>query len=153
MLWTIHFFKRVLNRCTALVAYTFVVSVLWASAFSSVEAQPSLGAILKDHLALGSGASIPLPAGQWQLTKIATIARTGYSWESMVLKNNSPEASIPFIVVRHVPTSVKWGNTSCTSDASNANHFMVNLHGTQASGLLNKCSRIFQLAKIGRAHV
>lgn len=148
MSFAAQFLKRALNPCTVLLAHTLVVFALWAGALGRVEAQPSVGAIFKDHLSLGSGASTPLPPGQWQLTKTANIARPGYNWDSMVLRNNSPEALIPFMVIRHVSASVKWGNTSCSSDTSNANHFLVNLHGTLPNGLINKCSRVFQLGNI-----
>lgn len=150
MLFAAQFFTRALNQCMVLVAYTILLLALWMGALGPAEAQPSVGAIFKDHLSLGSGASTPLPPGQWQLTKTATIARLGFNWEVMVLKNTSRDAEIPFMVVGQMPLSLKWGSTACTFDASNANHFLVNLHGTLPNGLINKCSRVFQIGNISQ---
>ena len=75
MLNSFQLLARVASQLSLLVRFALVFIVLWASTVDRVDAQPSVGAIFKDHLALGGGASTPLPPGQWQLTKTVTIPR------------------------------------------------------------------------------
>ena len=129
---------------TALVSLMLGVTLMCGIAI----AQPQVGSTQKDFLPLGEGRSIPLPPGQWQLTQAHSIPQSSYAWEALVLKNTVPNAKVPYLVVRHTTSPVKWGNTVCVSDTSNAYQFLVSSHGTQASGLINKCSRVFQVGNI-----
>lgn len=121
---------------------------VWACTLGIAHAQPAVGSIQKDYLALGEGRSVPLPPGQWQMTRKASIPRRGFEWEAMVFRNMDANAVFPFIVVRHSPTAVKWGHTPCTADASSRTHFLLSHHGTLPNGLINKCSRLFQIDNI-----
>ena len=126
-------FKIVLAACLGLMACLA----------APVMAQPVKGATYKDFLPLGSGTSVALPEGAWQATQISTLTYPGAAWEVYTLKNQEPDAKVPFLVVRQTTTAGRWGNTGCLS--SNANQFMVNEHGTRISETLNKCSRMFAI--------
>ena len=126
-------FKIVLAACLGLMACLA----------APVMAQPVKGATYKDFLPLGSGTSVALPEGAWQATQISTLTQPGTAWEFYTLKNQEPDAKVPFLVVRQSTTAGRWGNTGCLS--SNANQFMVNEHGTRISETLNKCSRMFAI--------
>jgi hypothetical protein len=112
-------------------------------AFPAV-AQPVKGSVYKDFLPMGSGASVALPEGVWEATHVGRLTYPGEEWETFTLKNQSPDAKVPFLVVRHTTTSGRWGNTGCLS--KNPHQFMVNEHGTQANQVLNKCSRMWSLS-------
>jgi hypothetical protein len=127
-----------------IVQHVLVGSVwLMTCLAAPVMAQPVKGSTYKDFLPLGSGTSVALPEGAWQATQVSTLAYPGSAWEVYTLKNQEPEAKVPFLVVRQTTTSGRWGNTGCLS--SNANQFMVNEHGTRVSETLNKCSRVFAI--------
>ena len=90
---------------------------------------------------MGSGTSVPLPEGTWSLTHTASLPGRGFDWEVYTFKNQQVDAKVPFLVVRQATNSVRWGNTDCQSNSNS--HFMVDLHGTLPSQMLNKCSRYF----------
>lgn len=117
--------------------------VLTACLVTPAMAQPVKSSIYKDFLPLGAGTSVALPEGVWQATQVSSLAFPGSAWEIYTLKNQEPNAKVPFLVVRQSSTVSKWGNTGCLSN--NPNQFMVNEHGTRISELLNKCSRIFAI--------
>jgi hypothetical protein len=106
-------------------------------------AQPVKGSIYKDFMPMGSGASVALPEGVWEATHVGRLIYPGQEWETFTLKNQSPDAKVPFLVVRHTTTLGRWGNTGCLS--KNPHQFMVNEHGTLPNQLVNKCSRMFTL--------
>ncbi len=121
-----------------------LVCAAWMACFtSSVMAQPVKGSVYKDFLPLGSGTSVALPEGTWQATQISSVKYPGTEWEVYTLKNQQPDAKVPFLVVRQTTTSGRWGNTGCLSNSPN--QFMVNEHGTRISEVLNKCSRMFAI--------
>jgi hypothetical protein len=107
-------------------------------------AQPVKGAVYKDFLPMGSGASVALPEGSWLATHVGAMSNPGEEWGTFTLKNQLSDAKVPFLVVRQTTNSGRWGNTSCQS--SNPNQYMVNQHGTLISQLVNKCSRMFSIA-------
>ena len=148
MLFIAHFLARVQCKLTFFSVHTGFLIALWVCGVPTAQAQPTVGAVYKDHLVLSGDAGTPLPPGQWQVTRTASIPRTGFNWDVLVLKNSSPDADIPFMVVRYTRSGVKWGATSCSSDPSNIYHFLVSLHGTSPNGLINKCSRVFQLGNM-----
>lgn len=106
-------------------------------------AQPVVGSTYKDFLPLGSGSSVALPEGTWVSTQNSSNSRTGYVWESYTLTNQQPDARVPYIVVRQAVGAVRWGNTNCQSNSQH--QFLVNVHGTRTSELINKCSRFFAI--------
>ena len=126
-------------------ALMFIALSLAILALVPAMAQPVRGAKYADFLPMGSGRSVPLPEGSWELTQTATLARAGFDWEVFVLRNGQPDAAIPVMVVRQSSRPVKWGDTACNTDKANTNQFMVNTHNTLSTQLINKCSRLFAL--------
>jgi hypothetical protein len=106
-------------------------------------AQPVKGTVYRDFLPMGSGASVALPEGAWNVTYTSPLESGGTNWEAYTLVSQQPDAKVPFLVVRQTATRGQWGNTNCLS--KNPVQFMVNEHGTLNSQLLNKCSRAFTL--------
>lgn len=106
-------------------------------------AQPVKGSVYKDFLPMGSGASVALPEGSWEASHIGALSNPGEEWETYTLKNQLPDAKVPFLVVRQTTNSGRWGSTGCQS--KNPNQYMVNEHGTLISQLVNKCSRMFSI--------
>ena len=142
-------FRTLTRAVKRSVRFTWLLGSLAWVFCAWAQAQPTLGGVYKDQLVLGAGSSVPLPPGTWQLMHVAQLPRKGYAWESMVLKNTSAHANIPFMVVRASNLGVRWGATSCSTDAKNTHSFLVSEHGTLANQLVNKCSRVFQLSHFG----
>ena len=104
--------------------------------------QPAIGTKITEQMALGGGSSIPLPPGEWMLTSKTSSFVGRVNWDDiMVLKNTSPNPVVAYLAIRHAQSNVKWGNTYCSSQ--NSQHFLVNLHGTMESSLINKCSHAY----------
>lgn len=123
---------------SALAALTLAIALPAA-------AQPAVGSIHRDFVPLGSGSSVALPEGSWELTHSAPyVSGGGAAWQAYVLKNQSPDAGIPYLVVRHSTATARWGPTACQT-LSSSTHFMTNEHGTRSSEILNKCSRFFAI--------
>ena len=128
------------------LTFKFMLRLLWVFlglmaclAFPAV-AQPVKGSVYKDFLPMGSGASVALPEGAWQATQISSVTYPGTEWEAYTLKNQQPDAKVPYLVVRQTNTVGRWGNTNCLS--KHPRQFLVNEHGTISSQTLNKCSRV-----------
>lgn len=107
-------------------------------------AQPVVGQTYKDFVPMGSGASVPLPEGIWKSTHTDEKSYPGEVWQVHVLKNQLPDAKVPYLVIRHETLSRPWGATSCQS-SKNPNQYMVDTHGTPANALLQKCTRLFSI--------
>jgi len=128
-----------------------VFCLAWvALASTPAMAQPVRDTKYTDVLPMGSGRSVPLPEGSWELTQTATLARSGFDWDVFVLRNKQPDAAVPVMVVRQSNRPVKWGDTACNTDKANTNQFMVNTHNTLGTQLVNKCSRFFALDNFER---
>ena len=110
-------------------------------------AQPAVGSLHKEFLALGSGSSVALPAGSWEVTlSSAYTSGGGVPWQVYVLRNQTPDSVIPHLVVRQSTVTWQWGATGC--QAAGATHFLANEHGTRSNDLLNKCSRFFSIGDV-----
>ena len=107
-------------------------------------AQPVLGHTYTDHLPMGSGASVPLPEGVWKNTHNESMSFPGEIWDMHVFKNQTLDAKVPYLVVRHEGLPRPWGGTACRTSKS-SHQFMVNVHGSSSSDLLQKCSRFFAI--------
>ena len=123
----------------------FFCLLLFALSLHPAMAQPVRGVKYADFLPLGSGRSVPLPEGNWELTQTSNLARSGFEWEVFVIRNAQPDASVPIMVVRQSSRPFKWGDTACNTDKGNTNQFLVNTHNTLSTQLVNKCSRVFAL--------
>jgi hypothetical protein len=110
-------------------------------------AQPTVGSTVRDTLALGWGASVALPEGDWRVAATPVLARKGFSWEVIVLRDARPQARIPLLVVRHSRENVSWGSLPCpeASPAEGAPWFMLDWHGSAPNGTVNRCSRVWPI--------
>lgn len=131
------FFRTLRSALAALL-----VAISWPAA-----AQPAVGSLHKEFLALGSGSSVALPAGGWEVVvSSAYTSGGGVPWQVYVLRNQTPDSVIPHLVVRQSTVTWRWGATGCQS--AGATHFLPNEHGTRSNDLLNKCSRFFSIGDI-----
>jgi len=120
----------------------FVTSLLTCFLMGLAQAQPTVGSRFEKVLPLGSGASVPLPEGQWEATAVTqTITPVqGIKMNVTVLKNLDLRSPFAALVIRTSDTSGRWPNTSCDIPKEANTSFLVNRHGTISSQLLNKCS-------------
>lgn len=93
---------------------------------------------------MGSGASVPLPEGVWKSTHNDSMSFPGEVWEVYTLKNQTLDAKVPYLVVRQEALPRPWGGSNCRTSKSTF-QFMVDVHGTNPSDLLQKCSRLFAI--------
>jgi hypothetical protein len=123
----------------------FVASLLNCFLMGLAQAQPTVGSRFEKVLPLGSGASVPLPDGQWQATAVTqtAISNRVQKWQVTVLKNLDLRSPFAALVVRTTDKPGQWGNTNCDISREVELSFLVNRHGTTSSQLLNKCSRFF----------
>jgi hypothetical protein len=123
----------------------FVASLLNCFLMGLAQAQPTVGSRFEKVLPLGSGASVPLPDGQWQATAVTqtAIPNRVQKWQVTVLKNLDLRSPFAALVVRTTDKPGQWGNTNCDISREVELSFLVNRHGTTSSQLLNKCSRFF----------
>lgn len=137
-----HSTSRTLQRALhALIAVWLLATALPAAA------QPASGSVHRGFLALGSGSSVALPDGSWEVTLSTSYTSGGNTpWYIYTLKNQSPDAAIPYLVVRQSVSSARWGGTGCQN--TRATHFMANEHGTRPSEIINKCSRFFSIGDV-----
>ena len=111
------------------------------------QAQPAVGSRFEKILPLGSGASVPLPEGQWLATAVKQIdvPNQVYKWQVTVLKNLDARSPFAALVIRTSDIPRQWGGTVCDSPKDVGLSFLVNRHGTKSSQLVNKCSRFVSI--------
>ena len=111
------------------------------------QAQPAVGSRFEKILPLGSGASVPLPEGQWLATAVKQIdvPNQVYKWQVTVLKNLDARSPFAALVIRTSDIPRQWGGTVCDSPKDVELSFLVNRHGTTSSQLVNKCSRFVSI--------
>ncbi len=109
--------------------------------------QPAVGSTVRGALALGWGASVALPEGDWQVMAVPVLPRTGFSWEVIVLRATRPDARIPQLVVRHSRENLNWGPLPCPAapPAEPVPWFMLDLHGSSPNATVNRCSRVWPI--------
>lgn len=129
------------------LVHGFLALAGWALV-AVASAQPNPGSTYREHLPMGSGASVPLPEGTWRVTHVSALPMGSgvNAWDAYALKNEQPNAKVLFLVVRQTRQADRWGNTGCQS--RNPNQFMVNEHGTRSNDLINKCSRVFAIGNV-----
>jgi hypothetical protein len=137
------------NACKALArALRGALAALLISTALPAAAQPATGSIHRGFLALGSGSSVALPDGGWEVTASGAYNSAGGTpWQVYVLKSQTQDSAIPYLVVRQSTVSGRWGATACQAGAT---HFLASEHGTRPSELLNKCSRFHSIGDIKR---
>ena len=104
---------QMMNRCL-LCMVTLLAVCLGGAAL----AQPIKGVIYKDFLPMGSGASVALPEGLWEVTRVSSLDYSALNWENYTLKNQQPDAKVPFLVVRQTTTTGQIGRASCRERVS-----------------------------------
>jgi hypothetical protein len=121
----------------------FVTSLLTCFLMGLAQAQPTVGSRFEKVLPLGSGASVPLPEGQWEATAVTLTGAPNevHKWQVTVLKNLDLRSPFAALVIRTSDIPRQWGNTSCNNPKDADISFLVNRHGTISSQLVNKCSR------------
>ncbi len=121
----------------------FVASLLTCFLMAQAQAQPTVGSRFEKILPLGSGASVPLPEGQWLATAVTQIdvPKQVYKWQVTVLKNLDTRSPFAALVIRTSDIPRQWGGTSCDSPKDVDLSFLVSRHGSTSSQLINKCSR------------
>jgi hypothetical protein len=121
----------------------FVTSLLTCFLMGLAQAQPTVGSRFEKILPLGSGASVPLPEGQWQATAVTQIATPDQAnkMNVTVLKNLDLRSPFAALVIRTSDKPGQWPNTFCDRPKEAAISFLANRHGTISSQLVNKCSR------------
>jgi hypothetical protein len=121
----------------------FVTSLLTFFLMGLAQAQPTVGAKFEKILPLGSGASVPLPEGQWQATAVTQVGAPNevHKWHVTVLKNLDLRSPFAALRIRTSDIPRHWGNTPCNNPKDADIFFLVNRHGTISSQLVNKCSR------------
>lgn len=126
----------------------FVTSLVTCFLMGLAQAQPAVGARFEKVLPLGSGASVPLPEGQWQATAVTQTAIPNrlQKWQVTVLKNLDLRSPFAALVIRTTDQTGRWGNTSCDIPREVELSFLVNRHGTTSNQLLNKCSLFFGIS-------
>lgn len=122
---------------SAIFRLAFMLAILcWLPLFA--QAQPAEGARLTTAIALGSGRSVPLPEGKWQVALVKSI-REGpdaiyrtrdYRTEVYVLMNLDPGNALRAIVVTNAVSATRFSNARFDTDAS---MFLKDWHGTQPS--------------------
>ena len=142
MMFDAHKTCRTLVRTLQGLLAALLISVALPAA-----AQPSIGSVHRSFLALGSGSSVALPDGNWEVTvNSAYTSGGGTPWLVYVLKNQTPDSAIPYLVVRQSTGTGRWGATACQN--AGGSHFLKSEHGTGSNDLLNKCSRFFSIGDI-----
>ena len=109
-----------------------------------VIAQPTSGTTYSGVLPLGSGRSIALPEGRWELTGKLVYSEYGFDHDKYILINKSENPKVFALVVTPFIQPNKWGDTNCTKP--NANVYQTNAHNTTSSQLVNKCSGFYNIS-------
>ncbi len=121
----------------------FVTSLLAFFLMGLTQAQPTVGSRFEKVLPLGSGASVPLPEGQWQATAVTQTGdpNQAHKWNVTVLKNLDLRSPFTALVIRTSDIPRQWRSAPCNNPKDVDISFLVNRHGTISSQLVNKCSR------------
>ena len=136
----VHMFKKTLSTLFRQAVPLALLGLL-AAAQTSL-AQPVVGQTYKDFLPMGSGASVPLPEGVWKNTHNDSMSFPGEVWNIHVLKNQTADAKVPYLVVRQETLPRPWNSSLCQSIKS-THQFMMDTHGAAASSIIQKCSMVF----------
>ena len=115
-------------------------------------AQPSPGVVLSDTIALGSGRSVPLPPGNWELLAVKqyhgerAVPLNSTAWTAYFLRNSTPDSLTEQIIIRIGYHQRGWNESVCILPKET---ILNNLHGTAPNLTTNKCSGIFKFEKKG----
>ena len=76
---------------------------------SNIRAETKEGQKLTDFIALGFGASAPLPEGTWLVKSNRSYYVNSALYDGFLLENLDPKATIPFIIVQVGRVPREWG--------------------------------------------
>ena len=92
---------------------------------------------------MGSGRSVPLPEGRWELSGKLLFTDYGFEHDKYVLINRAENPKVYALVVTPFVQPNRWGDTNCTKP--NANIYQIDTHNTTSSQLVNKCSGFYHI--------
>lgn len=126
-----------------------LLACLFAFAARPALSQPAVGSTVRGALALGWGASVPLPEGDWLVTATPVINQPNMKYEVIVLRHLRDDAPIPLLVIRHIRDNRTSGWPPLPCDAGPAREgsteFMRTAHGSGSNDVVNRCSRAWPL--------
>ena len=112
---------------------------------SNIRAETKEGQKLTDFIALGFGASAPLPEGTWLVKSNRSYYVNSALYDGFLLENLDPKATIPFIIVQVGRVPREWGYRSGSIIDMGPNVFLKNSYGTTASNSIMKLSGFYPL--------
>jgi hypothetical protein len=131
-----------------LLAFLFVLSARPALS------QPAVGSTVRGALALGWGASVPLPEGDWRVAATPVFNQPNMKYEVIVLHHLRDDAPIPLLVVRHIRDNRTSGWPPLPCDAGPVREgnteFMRTAHGSGSNDVVNRCSRAWPIGDFAR---
>jgi HPt (histidine-containing phosphotransfer) domain-containing protein len=131
-----------------------LLACLFAFAARPALSQPAVGSTVRGALALGWGASVPLPEGDWRVAATPVFNQPNMKYEVIVLHHLRDDAPIPLLVVRHIRDNRTSGWPALPCDAGPAREgsteFMRTAHGSGSNDVVNRCSRAWPIGDFAR---
>ena len=135
-------------------AALMLLACLCALAARPVLSQPAVGSTVRGALALGWGASVPLPEGDWRVAATPVFTQPNMKYEVIVLHHLRDDAPIPLLVVRHIRDNRTSGWPPLPCDAGPAREgsteFMRSSHGSGSNDVVNRCSRVWPIGNLAQ---
>ena len=131
-----------------------LLACLFAFAPRPALSQPAVGSTVRGALALGWGASVPLPEGDWRVAATPVFNQPNMKYEVIVLHHLRDDAPIPLLVVRHIRDNRTSGWPPLPCDAGPAREgsteFMRTAHGSGSNDVVNRCSRVWPIGNLAQ---
>jgi len=123
------------------------VVILLCLLFSTpnIRAETKEGQKLTDFIALGFGASAPLPEGTWLVKSNRSYYVNSALYDGFLLENLDPKATIPFIIVQVGRVPREWGYGGGSIIDMGPNVFLKNTYGTTSANSTMKLSGFYPL--------
>jgi hypothetical protein len=99
-----------------------------------------VGQVYEGALPTDQGYEVPLPEARWRVTQTADRPHAGVTMRVVALRNEAPQAQLPYLFVRYALQPTSW---SSPCDRSSDHAFDISRHWTLPNQLLNRCSRKF----------
>ena len=121
-----------------------LIYILFSFFFYSSTIAQNTGDVVEGQFKVQYGGLITLPEGKWTVVASWKQKENG-NWFITALKNNDKYSNTPYFVIRVQPESSRWKGALCDQSTDNKSMLMHDAHGTNASQLTNKCTRIWDL--------